>query len=140
VPQELLVSDAHFSHVPVLPPLQQPSAQEVASHWHCPVVVLHSWPVGHAAHAAPAEPHDALDSLDSASQLPLEQQPEHEPPPHSHSPLEHACPDWHALHVAPPVPHSELDCDPYATHVVPLQQPLGHEAASHTHVPLALHA
>jgi hypothetical protein len=42
-------------------PLQHPVAHEVASHTHVPVVVLHSWPDGHAPHAAPAAPHDALD-------------------------------------------------------------------------------
>ena len=97
-------------------------------------------PDPHAAHAAPPVPQDVFDSLASASQVPPLQQPAHELPPQSHSPLEHACPDAHALHAAPAVPHCELDCDPYDTQVVPLQQPPGHEAASHTHVPLALHA
>ncbi len=57
-----------------------------------------------------------------------------------HAPLVQASPVPHAPHVAPPVPHSEADCEPYVTHVLPLQQPAGHEAASHTHWPAALHA
>lgn len=42
-------------------PLQQPFGHEVASQTHCPVVVLHSWPDGHAAQAAPAVPHEVAD-------------------------------------------------------------------------------
>ena len=44
----------------------------------------------------------------------------------------------HDLQAAPPVPHCDEDSDEYATHVVPLQQPLGHEVASHTHWPVLL--
>jgi hypothetical protein len=44
----------------------------------------------------------------------------------------------HALHAAPSVPHWPGDCEAYGTHVLPLQQPAGHEAASHTHWPVAL--
>ena len=79
-----------------------------------------------------------FDSLASSSQEPLLQQPAHEPPPQLQTPLEQACPDEHALQVAPPVPHTELDCEPYRTHVLPLQQPLGHDAASQMQVPLAV--
>jgi hypothetical protein len=32
VPHEPVLSEAHASHVPVLPPLQQPLGHEVASH------------------------------------------------------------------------------------------------------------
>jgi hypothetical protein len=45
-----------------------------------------------------------------------------------------------APHAAPPVPHCEVDCEEYRTHVLPLQQPAGHEFASHTHWPFALHS
>jgi hypothetical protein len=41
----------------------------------------------------------------------------------------------HALHAAPAVPHVDADSDAQGTHVPvgpPLQQPLGHELASHT--------
>ena len=36
-------------------------------------------------------------------------------------------------HAPPPVPQAESDG---VVQVVPLQQPVGHEVASHTHVPL----
>lgn len=42
-------------------PLQQPFGHEVASHTHCPVVVLQLSPDGQAAQAAPAAPHEAVD-------------------------------------------------------------------------------
>jgi len=41
-------------------------------------------------------------------------------------------------HAAPPMPHSVGDCAFCLTHVVPLQQPLAHEAGSHTQAPVAL--
>ncbi len=120
-------------------PLQQPFGHEVASQTHWPVLVLHSWPVAHAAHAAPPAPHEVFDSLESGSHVvPPLQQPAHEPPPHEHVPFEHESPVPHALHAAPPVPHEELDWEEYGTQVVPLQQPLGHEVASQTHCPLVL--
>jgi hypothetical protein len=43
-------------------PLQQPSGHDVASHTHCPFVLLHSWVGRHAAHVAPAAPHEPFDS------------------------------------------------------------------------------
>ena len=51
------------------------------------------------------------------------------------APLTHAC-DTHCLHVplAPP-PHIAVVWLDTATHVVPLQQPVGHEVASHTQTP-----
>jgi hypothetical protein len=59
-------------------------------------------------------------------------------PWHVHEPILHiVLPPPHATHAAPPVPHWEMDCEPCWTHVVPLQQPLGHEVASHTHMPVA---
>jgi len=62
VPQELSFSDAHGSHVPLGPPLQQPFGHDVASHTHWPVA-LHSVPDGHGAHAAPALPHELMFSF-----------------------------------------------------------------------------
>jgi hypothetical protein len=45
-----------------------------------------------------------------------------------------------AAQAAPATPHSLFVCDAYATHVVPLQQPFGHELALQTHWPvLVLH-
>lgn len=46
-----------------------------------------------------------------------------------------APPAGHIVHVAPAVPHVDGDSDAQGTHVPvgpPLQQPLGHELASHT--------
>ena len=134
VPQEPLLSAAYSSHVPVVPPLQQPRAHEVASQTHWPVAVLHSLPDGQAPHEAPPAPHDPLFSLESASQdVPL-QQPAHAPPPHVHTPLEQLCPLPHGPQLAPPVPHELLPCPAYASQIPPaVQQPLGHEAALQTH-------
>jgi hypothetical protein len=39
----------------------------------------------------------------------------------------------------PAEPHAETVCALAATHVPPLQQPVGQEVASHTHAPAALH-
>jgi hypothetical protein len=47
-------------------------------------------------------------------------------------------PAAHATQAAPPVPHCEADCDESGTQVLPLQQPLGHDVASHTHWPVFL--
>ncbi len=77
-----------------------------------------------------------LFSFASVKHAPLLQQPEHDPPLQLHTPFEQALPELHALHAAPPVPHCELDSLPYGTHVLPLQQPFGHELALHTHWPL----
>jgi hypothetical protein len=56
-----------------------------------------------------------------------------------HEPILHiALPPVHPTHAAPPVPHWEVDCEPCCTHVVPAQQPVGHEVASHTHAPVAV--
>jgi hypothetical protein len=92
-------------------PLQQPFLQEFVSQTHCPVAVLHSCPVVHAAHTAPPAPHDALDSLVSGSHVEPLQQPAHPPPPQLHVPFEHPLPPLHGAQAAPPVPHSELVCE-----------------------------
>jgi hypothetical protein len=58
---------------------------------------------------------------------------------HVHEPILHiGLPPMHATHAAPPVPHWEVDCEPCCTHVVPTQQPVGHEVASQTHAPVAM--
>jgi hypothetical protein len=64
------------------------------------------------------------------------QHPAHELPPHVQAPFEHVSPLAQAPQRAPPVPHAALDCDDVGTQVVPSQQPVGHEVASQTHVPL----
>ena len=60
VPQEVGDSDAHGWHVPF--DVQQPFGHEVASQTQVPLVLSHSWPIGHIAHATPPVPHEALDS------------------------------------------------------------------------------
>jgi hypothetical protein len=50
----------------------------------------------------------------------------------------HVCPVPQAAHPAPPVPHEPFDCDEGASHVLPLQQPAGHELALHTHWPVVV--
>ena len=140
VPQEMLVSELYGSHVPFGPPLQQPLGHEVASQTHCPVLVLQSSIAPHALQLAPPAPHDPLFSLLSASHEPALQQPPHEAPPHEHAPAAQACPPAHAAQLEPLAPHSEDVCDAYATHVLLLQQPPGHDVASQTHWPVALHS
>ncbi len=71
--------------------------------------------------------------------LPLQQPPGHDVASHTHWPLPlHSWPVAHAAQVAPPVPHDALDSEPYGSQVPvlpPLQQPLGHDVASHTQTP-----
>jgi hypothetical protein len=42
--------------------------------------------------------------------------------------------------AAPALPHWVSDWEPNGTHVLPLQQPIGHDVASQTHCPLGLHS
>ena len=42
------------------------------------------------------------------------------------------------MHAAPPAPHCEGDSEEKGTHVLPLQQPLGHELALQTHWPVVV--
>jgi hypothetical protein len=55
-----------------------------------------------------------------------------------HWPILHTLPEPQSTHAAPPVPHSDFDCEPCCTHVPPLQHPVGHEVASHTHAPVVV--
>ncbi len=105
-PHEEFVSEAYSTQVL---PLQQPFGHEVALHTHCPLLVLHIWPVAHAAHAAPPEPQEVFDSLVSASHVEPLQQPAHDIVPHEQTPLEQVSPEPHAAHTAPPVPHELFD-------------------------------
>jgi hypothetical protein len=101
---------------------------------------------------APAGPHAEVD--DGWHWL-LAQQPEHDveshtqplavqccpvaqaaAPPQWHAPLDvqlSASVESHALHMAPGAPHTLVLS--VLLQVVPLQQPLGHEVMSQTHVP-----
>jgi hypothetical protein len=103
-------------------------------------------PDAHAPQIAPAVPHWALLSPATSTQVPfalaVQQPPEHDVALQTQTPLVVALQSWpdaHAAHWAPPVPHEALPCAAYASHVpltVPLQQPFGHELASHSHWPL----
>ena len=103
---------------------------------HTQRVPLQTWPVLHVAHAPPPLPQ-------AGSVLPfahvvelLQHPPEHELAVQTHCPLPlHASPLPHAWQLAPPTPHALL-LDAWHWPLAS-QQPLGHEAASHTHrVPL----
>ncbi|MES1164343.1 MAG: hypothetical protein ABUR63_01190 [Verrucomicrobiota bacterium] len=57
------------------------------------------------------------------------------PAAHTHLPAEHVKPLAHELQVLPPLPQADPLCTLPATQVLPLQQPLGQEAALQTHAP-----
>jgi hypothetical protein len=61
VPHDPFDSEAYASHVPPVPPTQQPFGQVLASHEQMPLVVSQR-PLGQAAHAAPPLPHCDADS------------------------------------------------------------------------------
>ena len=114
---------------------------DVGSHAHKPVVLLHSWPVPHAAQLAPAVPHEMVDSDAHATHVPVEsQQPcGHELASHTQLPVVlHSCPVGQALHATPPVPHDVADSPESGSHTPLLQQP-AHAPPPHVHMP-ALHA
>ena len=94
VPQ-VVPSLAQGTHVPVVPPLQQPLGHDVASHTHWPLLLSHSRPVPHPPQVAPLEPHELLLSLERPSHVVPLQQPAQTPPPQEQTPLEHACPPPH---------------------------------------------
>ena len=128
-------------------PEQQPAGQVTASHTQVPLLLRQSSPGPHPAHCAAPVPHEVGSCDAHSSQLPVRppmQQPfGHEFASHTHVPLvlSHSRFVLHAPHVAPAVPHELLFSDPQGSHVPvgpPLQQPLGHDFASHTHCPDAL--
>ena len=141
VPQEPFDSDVYASHVPLVPPTQQPLGHVVASHEQTPAV-LSQRPFAQDAHATPPIPHWEEDcEAEGTHVLPLQQPPAHEVASQTHCPvvLLHSCPEAHAPHDAPPAPHEVFDSEAYASQVLPLQQPFGHEVPLHTHCPLPLH-
>jgi hypothetical protein len=156
VPQKPL-----FGCISHVVPLQQPLGHDVESHTHVPLVESHRWPAGHdvelhthppvalhvgfvpvhAMHAAPPAPQVPLLSPASCTHDVPEQQPLHCDPPQVHAPFEHDWPLTHGAQAAPALPHLVASCDVNATHApVASQQPFGHDLASHTHRPLALHS
>jgi hypothetical protein len=91
------------------------------------VLPVHAWQL------IPPKPHVALD--DVAHWPAALQQPAQEMPPQEHAPAAHVWPVAHAPQPLPWLPHVELLCADCATHTLPWQQPLGHDAGSHVHAP-----
>jgi hypothetical protein len=106
----------------------------------------------HALHAPPPVPQLAMEA--AWQELPTQQLPAHETPSQTQLPCTQCCPGAQAapaphtqlpaaeqpsarmpaqaIHAPPPLPHADGDG---AWHVLPAQQPLGHELASHTQWP-----
>jgi len=124
----------------VPPAVQQPLGQELASHPHCPVVLLHFWPVEHGEHAAPPVPHDRSDSDEYGSHVPVGpplQQPLGQVlASHTHWPLPlQSRPGAHAAHAAPFAPQEVADSAVGTSHVLPGVQQPGHDVPPHEHDP-----
>jgi hypothetical protein len=125
-----------------VPPLQQPLGQVSESHEQVPLVVSHTL-FEHAAHAAPPVPHSPGDCEEYATQvLPLQQPWGHEVALHTHSPVVvlHCWPEGHAPQALPSVPQATFVSDANGRHVLPLQQPFGHDVELQTHCPALLHS
>jgi hypothetical protein len=136
-----------------LVPEQHPLAQLLELQLAAHTPPLHT-PEAHTEQAAPPEPQLEV-VLPGSHVLPLQQPLEHEVALQTHAPATHCCPlaqgppivpHVHAppavqvsevmpqaAHVAPSAPHWAEDVG--VTHAVPLQQPPGHDAESHTHAP-----
>lgn len=133
-------------------PEQQPAHVAALQPAHTPPA--HASEPGHVVHAEPPAPH-ALGAVPGKHVVPL-QQPPHDVPSHTHAPptqcwpAPHASPlpqrhapplqvsartGSHAAHDAPAVPHALVVGT--ALQLVPAQQPVGHEVASHTQRPPA---
>jgi hypothetical protein len=118
--------------------LQQPFGQVLESHAQRPLLVSQR-PLPHAAQVTPPVPHCAADCAAKATHvLPAQQPVGHDAASHTQTPVVvlHSWPAPHAAQAAPARPHEALDSDAKGTQVLPLQQPLGHDVASHTHWPL----
>jgi hypothetical protein len=74
--------------------------------------------------------------------LPLQHPVGHDVASHTHWPVAvlHSCVGAHTEHAAPAAPHTPFVCEAYGTQVSPWQHPFGHELASQTQCPVALHA
>ena len=113
-PQEPLDSDPYASHVPLVPPLQQPLGQVLASHAQTPVVRSHRL-FAQEPHAAPPLPHCEGDcDANCTHTLPLQHPFAHDVASHTHAPLvvSHRWPIVHGEQAAPAVPHVLYDSDP----------------------------
>ena len=139
----------YCSQVPLL--VQHPPGHVFASQVQEPLVVSQS-PLEHGEHVAPAVPHEppACDPQSSHVPVapPLQQPFAHDEPlqmqvPAFESPdVSHTRFVPHGAHVAPAVPQVAPSLA-HGTQVPlgpPLQQPFGHDVASHTHWPVELHS
>lgn len=115
---------------------QQPDGHDVASQTHLPCV-LQSWLAPHMAHTPPPRPQAELDGV--VLHTPLAQHPLHDVPPQLQAPALHAWPPAQVPHELPADPHALVDWSAVRTHVVPWQQPPGHEEGVQVHAPAALH-
>ena len=79
VPQDAFVWLVYASHVPLVPPLQQPVGHVLASQEQVPLVVSQT-PFEHIEHVAPPLPHPALvcDEYDTHLLLASQQPPGHD--------------------------------------------------------------
>lgn len=131
-------------------PLQHPVEHDAASHTHLPpeqaCPTAHSVPPpheqspaaehpserveSHAVHRSPSTPH--VDA-DRALHVGPEQHPAHDAAHPLHVPCEHVSPPGQLWHALPPLPQAGPLFPAWQT--VPAQQPVGHEAPSHTHAP-----
>jgi hypothetical protein len=106
---------------------------------------------GHPVHVAPPVPHSPAVSEPAGTHVPvtppLQQPPGHDVPLQMHWPavlsvdVSHTRFAPHEEQVAPAVPHEVELSDAQGSHVPvgpPLQQPFGHDVASHTHWPVDL--
>jgi hypothetical protein len=86
-------------------------------------------------------PHELVDWAEKASHVPLDvQQPvEHVLESNEHWPIVLSqSPFVQDVHAAPPDPHKDVDSEANGTHVLPLQQPVGHELELQTQCPLVV--
>jgi hypothetical protein len=105
-----------------------------------PLVLSQCWLAEQDAHDAPAMPHWPFDWLAYATQaVPLQQPFGHEVELQPQVPVlvEQAVPLGQGAQLAPAFPHWFMLWLAYATQVVPLQQPFGHDVALQTHLPVA---
>jgi hypothetical protein len=135
------------------PPTQcwlAPHGPPVVPHTQVPLAVHVSAVIGHAAHAVPGAAHAAPEVV---TQAPLAQQPpghdveshtqlpplqrwplaQANPAPQSQTPAtQESAPMPHGWHRLPGVLHALVEV---IVQTLPMQQPFGHEVASHTHAP-----
>jgi hypothetical protein len=113
VPHEPFDSAANASHVPVVPPTQQPFGHVVPSQEHAPALVSHR-PFAQDVHEAPPFPHSEGDSdAYGTHTAPLQQPFAHEVELHVHRPVavSQAWPVAQDAQAIPPVPHELFDSE-----------------------------